>query len=179
MKPLPLILCVAVMSVSSVRAASDYEDITKIAVEALKAGKKIWDKYNSEHPRVFPVKEAANGKECDVYYVPMIHHGESRGSVNWAKDACHGRRVRVRIELLNIPDENARAMVFVQGKGDKKGLTDQNREGVLHLKNAIELDWGPGHEDDRAFYFAERNGFNAEQILKQYPAAGFKITVLR
>ena len=167
------------------KAAQDKtDDEVSIDVAALvKAGKAAWDLVGkpimssfTEHRRITPVKEVFDGRDHWVMYVPMIDH-ESRCSLNWSKDVFQGNRGRVRIELVNVPPES-RARVWVQGKGDKSKSRDRDRESVFSLVEPIGLDWGPGHKDDRAFYFAEREGFDAGQFLKEFPAAAFKITVL-
>jgi hypothetical protein len=171
---------------ASLAEAADGDDAdSKTIADAIKLGKVVWDVVGkplmsafSEHRRITPVKEKTGERDYFVMYVPMIKDGKTRASLNWDKHVFKNHRGKVRIELVNVPEESERAKVWVQGKGDKQAREDQNREDVFNLKAPVELDWGPGHSKDRSFYFAQRNGFDAGDFLKRHPAAAYKITVL-
>ncbi len=178
---LSLALVTTLLAVTAATAQPNSDEKSAAIVAAVKAGRVAYDvlkSWNSEHDRIQPIIEEVDGQKFYVYYVPMINE-DSRCSLNWAKDVFQPDGGKIRVELINVPDENVRALVNVQGKGDKQGKVDRNRGPVFKLKSAVELDWGAGHSDDRAFYWAERNGFDAGRILPQYPAAAFKVSVLK
>jgi len=167
---LAAVLLGAVTVASPSRASGQAENVLVgiVASEAKEYAvdkiKSMWKSWSSEHSRFFP--------QGDVCIIPLGDLGGTRASFNFDHQSWVPRGsdpVRVKIEIKGIDDDDIRKLVYLMPKADKQGRKDRDRlsdEDMKRLDRTFLIDGDEftlsyGTSGDRAYYFVERNNFNA------------------